>query len=167
MSTRLATCLTLLAVGCGYTFGAPRAPGGVERLDVAPVVEPGIDVDAAAVVASAVRTSVSRGGSISLSSPSAADALLKVELLGSAAGLEPFASPSVRATQYRAAVRIRATLVRPDGEVLWTSPIVEGRAPFLSVPDAAETLDGVRRRAMVTAASDAADQLIAAMLYGS
>lgn len=152
--------------GCGYSFGVPKAPGGVRRLGVAPITEPGIDLDAAAVVSVAVRRSVARGPSVALASTAKAEAILRVVLLGATSSLEPFSSRSVRATQYRALIRIRATLEKPDGVVLWRSPVLEGRAPYLSVADAAETLDGAQRRAMAHAAADAADKLMTAMLYG-
>jgi hypothetical protein len=156
----------LLLVGCGYTIGPGRTPGGVRTIAVARIEEPGLDLDAAAMVAESVRRAVARGPSTELAS-SGADATVEVKLLESSSGLAPLADPSTRAAQYRAIIRLTAVLTKSDGRVLWRSSVVTGEAPYLSMPGKLEALDGARRRALAQAADDAATKLLALMVYGT
>jgi hypothetical protein len=148
---------------CGYSIGAGRAPGGLTSLAVETKDQEALDVDAAALVSRAVRRAIARGPSTQLAEEGA-EGTLRVRLIEARADLAPLADPRLRAAQYRAEIRLVATLVRTDGKLLWTSSLIVGEAPYLSTPGALERLDGARRRALERAAEDAADRLVAAML---
>jgi hypothetical protein len=128
------------------------------------LVEPGVDVDAAGMLASSVRRAVASGLSTQLATDDA-QAVLRVRLLDVKASLQPMADPGMRAGQYEAKIRCDAALYDKDGELLWKSSAVTGEAPFLSPPGPIEQLDGARRRALARAADDAAQKLIANMLF--
>lgn len=167
LASSLTELVILLTVaGCGYTLGAAPTPGGVRHIRVAPVEEPGIDIDAAAVVSNAVRRAVARSPSTKLASGDGAEAALYVTMLDAKEGLAPYANPGARAAQYKLRVRVKARLMSSAGEMLWSSGIIEGEAAFLSPTGGLESVDGARRRAMVSAAEDAADRLIDAMTHG-
>jgi hypothetical protein len=125
--------------------------------------ESGLDVDVAAYLARAVREAVARSTSTSLVREDAAEVRLEVVLLGASSPLQPFADPNLRAAQYVATVSLRARLVDKRGQVVWTSEVINGEAPFLSPQGRIEVLDGVRRTALSRAADDAASRLIASM----
>jgi hypothetical protein len=159
--------IALLLVSCGYTLGPGRTPGGVRALAVAKIDEPGLDLDAAALVAESVRRAVARGPSTELAPSGSEEATVEIRLLESSSGLAPLADPATRAAQYRAIIRLTAVLTKSDGRVLWRSAIVTGEAPYLSMPGKLEALDGARRRALAQAADDAAAKLMALIVYGS
>jgi hypothetical protein len=155
-----------ISASCGYSVGAVRTPGNVRRISVAPVQEDGIDIDAAALVAREVRRKIANGMSTTLSDEENAQAVLAVTLLDSDAKLAPLADPGLRAAQYVAVVRIRGTLTSTAGKALWKSGVISAEAPYLSVPDDLEALDGARRRALAQAAESAAARLVGGMTYG-
>jgi hypothetical protein len=158
----VAIIVALSAASCGYSF-APRA-GAARPIHVAPIAEPGIDVDAAAWVNVAVRHAVARSPSTRLVAREEAYATLEVEMVNSAAALAPLADPGLRASQYHAVLVLRGKLVDKTGRVLWRSEAT-GDVPFLSTPGPIETLDGARRRALQRAAEEAADRLIGALTW--
>ena len=151
---------------CGYTVGA-RPPAGARRIHVAPIVEHGVEADAAGVVAVAVRRTIARGPSTTLVDPDLAAATLQVEIIDTSAPVAPGADPAARAAEYASRVRLSAALVHRDGRVLWRSSSAAGEALFVSVPGPMEALEGARRRALAEAARDAADALVTQMLYGN
>lgn len=163
MRLMLRASLLIAALGlasCGYTFGRDLRP-----ISVAPIKEPGIDVDAAPLLTAAIRHAVARGPGTRLAGEESGAALLQVELLSSTSGLTSFADPAVRAAQYRAVVNVRATLVGANGKTLWQSSVITGEAPYLSTPGAIEKLEGARRRALERAAEDAAERLVASLRW--
>jgi outer membrane lipopolysaccharide assembly protein LptE/RlpB len=155
--------LALALGGCGYRLGARPLVGGVRALSVPAVRGEGIDLDAEAELARALRRAVARGPSTRLVPAGAADARLAVRLISADAGLAPLSDGAARASDYELRVRVSATLIRGVEEVIWRSGPVEGRAPYFSVPDAAEALDGARRRALARACEAAAEQLLGAL----
>jgi membrane associated rhomboid family serine protease len=165
--TLIAALLSLLLSGCGYVLGPGRTPGGVRAVAVQKIDEPGLDLDAAALVAESVRRAVARGPSTELAPAGSAEATMEIRLLESSSGLVPLADPATRAAQYRAIIRLSAVLTKSDGHILWRSSVVTGEAPYLSMPGKLEALDGARRRALAQAADDAAAKLLALMVYGS
>lgn len=152
----------MLVASCGYHFGAV-GPQGVRALEVRAEDEQGIDVDAGALLASAVRRAVAHGPSTHLAPPGEAEAILEVRLIEARAPLSPLSDTAVRAGEYRAEVVAVGTLVAPDGRVLWRSQRVIGSAPFLSAPGALETQEGLRRAALARAAEEAAERLVTAL----
>jgi hypothetical protein len=148
---------------CGYSI-APGA-GAARAINVSPIAEQGIDIDAASLVAVAVRHAVARGPSTRLASDQDANETLQVELLNSASSLAVLADPALRAAQNRAMVTVRGRLLDKKGHVIWESAIITCDSPFLSTPGPIETLDGARRRALQRAAEDAADRLVASMTW--
>jgi hypothetical protein len=153
----------VLAAGCGYTVGP--AGGTARAIAVGRMTEPGIDVDAAALVNAAVRHALASSPGTRLVAEDAADETLDIELLNATSGLAPLADPNLRAAQYRALVLVRGKLIDRTGKVTWTSPVITGEAPFLSTPGPIETLDGARRRALSRAADVAAERLVASMTW--
>lgn len=155
-------CLGLTA--CGYTVASVQTTTGEPyRLEVAPVIEPGIDVDAAAYVSSAVRTAVLRSQGLELGAAGSANGRLTVEILDVQIGLGAFSEPNLRAARYQVSVVLRGRLADASG-VSWTSAAVTGTAPFLSPPGRIEALDGAGRRAMERASDEAAQRLVAALM---
>lgn len=132
-------------------------------ISVPPVVENGIDVDAAAYLNSALREAVVRSVSFRLVGEDASEATLKVILLGTDAPLLPFADPGQRAAQYRAVVSLKGELISRTGKIIWTSPVITGESHYLSPAGRIEVLDGVRRTALARAAEDAASRLMASL----
>jgi hypothetical protein len=162
---RLTFLILLLCSACGYAMGTGRFPQQVERIAVPPVTEDGVDVDAAGVLAGLVRKAVAAHPAARLVSAKRAEAILHVKLDSVGGGLAPLSDPGSRAAQYRSQITITAQLKRPGGEVIWRSGRIVGQADFLSVPDAIETLDGARRRALARAAENATDQLMTSLIY--
>ena len=150
--------LALLSASCGYTV-TTSAGGGIRRLAVAPIEEPGLDIDGGAMVSVAVRRAVARGPGLRLVRTHP-DALLFVRLIDARTGLRPLADPGARAAQYAVTVKIQGELRRADGAALWTSPTIVGAAEMLSPADGVEAIDGARRRTLQRAAEDAAEQLV-------
>ena len=151
--------------GCGYGLARARAPSGIETVHVEVSDERGLDVDAAAYVSRAIRAAVARGPALALANESTSDGVLEVKLIDASTPLAPFADPSLRAAQYRAEVRLLATLARADGRVVWRSSLIVAEAPYLSTPGRLEMLDGARRRALEVAARRAAEQLLSSMMH--
>src|SRR5262249_44155475 len=103
MKFRLAFVL-FASSACGYSV----APGaGARAIAVGKISEPGIDIDAAALVNAAVRHAIASSPSTRLVSSGAAEATLDVELVNSASALAPLADPNLRAGQYRAVVLVK------------------------------------------------------------
>jgi lipopolysaccharide assembly LptE-like protein len=157
-----ALAFTIALAGCGYS-AVPAA--GARSIAIGRLSEPGIDVDAAALVNAAVRHAIASSPSTRLVSRGAADATLDIELLNSASALAPLADPNVRAAQYRAVVLVRGRLLDKRGVLIWESPVIQGDSPFLSTPGPVETLDGARRRALARAADIAAERLVACLVW--
>ena len=155
MARRGAMALLALVTACGY--GSAAAPVAIR---VAPVAEPGLDVDAAALVARAVRRAVARGPGTRIAATGAEEISLEVELLDAGMNLAAFADPNLRAAEYRATVLLRGRLRDPSGAVVWSSPVIAGESAVLSPPGRVEVLDGARRRSLEWAAEDAADRLV-------
>lgn len=159
---RVLLCLAL--AGCGYTVASVRTTGGEPyRLDVAPVVELGVDVDAAGYVASAVRSTILRSQGLELGGAGSANGRLTVEIVDVQIGLGAFSEPNLRAARYQVSIVLRGRLADSGGET-WTSAPVTGTAPFLSPPGRIEALDGAGRRALERASDEAADRLVAALM---
>lgn len=164
MSLRLGLVLTSLLVACGYTVGAVRPAHGPRAIRVAPIEERGIDVDAAAQVARAVRRRIAMGPSTSLEEDRP-EAILKVRLLEAKDALSPMSDPRLRAAEYVAQIRLQGTLSSTVGRTLWRSPVLVGEAHFMSMPGSIEALDGARRRALAQAADQAADRLLTHLIH--
>lgn len=154
-------CVWLAGVlaACGYTVGAVRPAHGPRALKVAAIEERGIDVDAAAQVARAVRRRVAMGPSTRLEEHEP-EAVLSVRLLDARHALSSLSDPRLRAAEYVAQIRLQGTVSSTVGRPLWRSPVVVGEAHFMSMPGGVESLDGARRRALAQAAEQAADRLI-------
>lgn len=168
MRTRVLVLFVALSMSepsCGYQVTARGTGAAARAIRVGRIIEPGIDVDAAAMVAGAVRQAIARGPSTRLVRGDAAEAELEVELVNSASALATLADPGLRAAQYRAVVLVRGRLLDKQGKVLWTSTVITGEAPYLSAPGPIEALDGARRRALERAADDAAERLVASMSW--
>lgn len=161
----IGVCLLVGGAGCGYSVG--RGASGPRTLAVSMTKEPGIDLDAAAMVDNATRRALTRSPSTRLVSQEGADQVLEVELLQVQAGLAPFAEPGLRAAQYQVSVRIKGRVVDSSGRALWSSATITGEAPFVSTPGSLEALDGARRRALARASDEAADRLVAALALAS
>lgn len=141
-----------------------RAPDGeMIAIAVAPIREPGLDLDAGADVTRAVRLAVARAAGFRLVEESDADRVLHVELLDVNSALAPFAEPSLRAAQYVVRLTLRGTLQDEHGR--WTSPAVVGEGRFLSTPGGVEQLDGANRRALERAAQQAAERLVGTLRF--
>jgi hypothetical protein len=156
----------LLIAGC-HSFGAPPLPGGVSRIDLVRTEDrPGVDVDAAAELGTALRRRLLAVRTEALASASeGSDGELVVEVIDVKTALAPLSDPSRRAGEYRADLTISGRLLRRDGHVAWSSAPVVGSANYYSVPGGIESLDGQRRAALARAADDAARQLIDALYY--
>lgn len=163
MASHATVGLFMLLAGCGYSSRVVAPHGGDLELFVAPVISPGLDVDAAGLVDAELRREVARGRGLSLSAQASAGAELHAELIDVRTQLAPFADPSLRAAQYEVQVSLRARLVRRDGGAPWRSSAVLGRASFLSTGGRLEALDGAGRRALRQAVQQASEQLVAAM----
>lgn len=156
--------LVLLA-SC-YTLGAPMPRH--QRVFVEVVDGDGIDVDLAALLATATRDAVAGRAELSLVGRGDADVTLRVDLVPGAAGLSALADPARRAAEYRVEVRLQATLVTETSsrsEPLWRSDTIVGEATYLSAAGSIVALDGARRRALARAAEDAAQRLVTALVY--
>ncbi|MCC7383592.1 MAG: hypothetical protein IT384_17260 [Deltaproteobacteria bacterium] len=151
------------ASACGYQLGAAT---GVQNLAVHVEDQRGLDVDAEALVAGALRRTIARGPGTSLAPDGEEEATLRVQLIDARSGLSPLADPSLRAAQYRAEIRVVATLLGSDGRVLWRSSVLSGEASYLSRPGGLEVLDGARRSALARAAEDVAERLRASLAFG-
>lgn len=163
---RPAALLGLLSAlaGCGYSTRVV-GPHGDDLTVFVPLVEaPGIDVDAPGFVDASVRREVARAAGLSLAGEAGAQAVFRVEVLEVRTGLAPFAEPALRAAQYQATIRLRGRLERP-GAKGWRSGVVTGAASYLSTAGPIERLDGAGRRALARAAEDAAEQLVAALVF--
>ena len=160
MSIRIVALLMLPCASCGYSVGSRGLGHEPRRVVVAPVREAGIDIDAAALVSSAVRRAITRTPAASLIAAGSGRSTLDVELIDTQKRLAPMADPGQRAAQYRVTVRLRGKLVSPSGRTLWTSAPVDGNAYFVSTPGPIERLDGAGRRALAKAAEEAADRLV-------
>ncbi len=157
--TRVALILLLVA-GCGYTTSARRADGTVHTLYVAPISEPGIDLDAGADVARAVRLAIGRASGLALEDAATADYTVTVEIVAVDTSLAPFSEPSLRAAQYAVRISVRAVLEAVPGEIAWTTPVVVGTSQYLSTPGGVAALDGANRRTIEVAAEQAASRLV-------
>lgn len=154
----------LLLVGC-HSFGAPPLPGGVSRIEAVRTEDrPGVDVDAAAELGTALRRRLLAVRPETPASESN-DGELVVEVLDVKTALAPLSDPSRRAGEYRAELTISGRLLRRDGHVAWSSATVVGSANYYSTPDGIESLDGQRRAALARAADDAARKLVDALYY--
>lgn len=151
--------------GCGYGLARARAPHGIESVHVEVRDERGLDVDAAAQVSRAIRGAVARRPALALGSEGSAGGVLEVKLVDASTPLAPFADPAVRAAQYRAEVRLLATLADGEGKIVWRSSLIVAEAPYLSPPGPLEMLDGARRRALEVAADRAAEALISSLMH--
>lgn len=160
----LGLALAALVAACGYTVGAVRPANGPRALRVEAIEERGIDVDAAAQVARAVRRRVAMGPSTRLEED-APEAVLSIRLLDARHALSPMSDPRLRAAEYVAQVRLLGTLSSTVGRSLWRSPVVVGEAHFMSMPGSMESLDGARRRALAQAAEQAADRLLTHLVH--
>jgi hypothetical protein len=132
-------------------------------LAVAEIRETGVDVDAAGFVSAAVRRAVSRGQGLELAG-SKAHGELAVEIVDIQLGLGAFAEPGLRAARYQVSISLRGKLTDASG-FEWTSAPVTGYAPFFSTPGAIEALDGAGRRALERASDEAAERLIASVMF--
>ena len=146
-------------------MGTGRFPGKVKNVAVRPVHEDGVDVDAAGILSGVIRKAVAAHPAATLVTEQNAEAILVVELLSVGGGLAPLADPGSRAAQYRSQISIKAKLDHSSGNTIWHSGRIIGQADYLSVPDGIETLDGARRRALMRAAQNAADQLVTSLVY--
>lgn len=140
-------------------MGAPRRGEHPWRIQVAPIREPGLAVDAGGVLEVAVRTALSRGGFESVASDG--DLVLRIDVVAMDAQLAPFAEPGLRAAQYR--VNVRLVGQASGGSSVWTSPLISAEAPIFGPPGRLEALDGAHRRALERAAESAAEQLVVAL----
>lgn len=156
----------LFIAGC-HSFGAPPLPGGVSRIESVRTEDgPGVDVDAAAELGTALRRRLQGVRSEPVSPASeGSDGDLVVEVLDVKTALAPLSDPSRRAGEYRADLTISGRLLRRDGHLAWSSATVVGSANYYSVPGGIESLDGQRRAALARAADDAARQLLDALYY--
>lgn len=155
-----AALILLLVAGCGYTTSARRADGTVHTIYIAPISEPGIDLDAGADVARSVRLAVGRSSGLALAEAGDADYTMTVEILGVDSSLAPFAEPTLRAAQYNVRISLRAVLEDVPGRLAYTTPIVVGESRYLSTPGGLEVLDGANRRMIEQAADQAASRLV-------
>ncbi|MCK6551040.1 hypothetical protein L6R52_34705, partial [Myxococcota bacterium] len=115
-----APLILVLCAGCGYSIaGSTRGP---LVLDVAPIEERGIDVDAAALVGASLRRTIARGPGTRLG-PGPDATRLEVELVTAGSSLQAFADPSVRAAQYQEIVELRGRLVDASGNEVWRSEL--------------------------------------------
>jgi hypothetical protein len=130
---------------------------------VVEVRETGIDVDAAGYVTTSVRRAVARGQGLELAGAKP-HGELAVEIVDIQIGLGAFAEPGLRAARYQVAISLRGKLKDASG-FEWTSAPVTGYAPFFSTPDPIESLDGAGRRALERASDEAAERLIASLMF--
>lgn len=161
---RLLFLASVFIGACGYTVGRVAPANGPRAISVAPIEERGIDVDAAAMVARAVRRRVAMGPSTVLEEDRP-EAVLSVSLIEAGHALSPMSDPRLRAAEYVAQIRLQGTLSSTAGAALWRSPVVVGEAHFMSMPGPIESLDGARRRALAQAADEAAERLWAHLVY--
>ncbi|MFO0723267.1 MAG: LPS assembly lipoprotein LptE [Myxococcota bacterium] len=161
MSARGPALLLLLMGGC-YSFGAPSLPGGVQHLSsVRALDRAGVDVDAAALLLSALRRRAFSG-------PEGAEgegAELVVELVDQRTNLAALSDPGRRAGEYRAELTVLGRLVRADGKQVWSSPPIVASASYFSTTGGIESLDGQRRSALARAADEAAEKLLDVLRY--
>jgi hypothetical protein len=159
----LALAGLLVAAGCGYTAGGLGASAAPLAVHLEALDEPGQDVDAAALVAQAIRRALARRPGLLLTSAGEAEVALSVRLLGVTSGLAPFSDPGLRAPQYVVTLALGAEARRGSGAPRGLPP-VQGEAVYFSTPGRVEALDGARRLALARAAEDAADRLATALL---
>jgi hypothetical protein len=95
---------------------------------------------------------------------SKAHGTLSVEIVDIQIGLGTFAEPSLRAARYQVSISLRGKLEDAGGFV-WTSAPIAGHAPFFSTPGAIEALDGAGRRALERASDEAAERLVASLMF--
>ncbi len=154
----------LVGIGC-YTLGPPAIGAAREPTPIRVVVRDaqGVDVDAAAEAARALRAEIARSTDLALADDARAADVLEADLVDASTALGAQTDTRRRAGEYVARVELTVRLVARDGGVRARITQIVGEAPYLSVPGPLVALDGQRRRALAAAADDAARRALDAL----